>query len=210
MADNNKKNGAHSTAGGPSATAEELQVSIATETEIADHPAPEQPTAAQIAELQAKVASLEEGLLRSRADFQNLQRRTASERSEAIRYANADIIRSLLNVVDDLERTVLAADQGQDFKAVGAGARLALENFMKALREHGVEPILAADQKFDPNIHNALMRQPSSQHPAGTVLQQVAKGFRLRDRVLRPASVVVSMGTEPTEEASSAEELRQA
>ena len=149
-----------------------------------------------VAALQAKVTELEESLIRARADFQNLQRRSTTERTEAIRYANADLIRPLLNVLDDLERTLSAVDSHADAAAVGAGVRLAHENFMKVLRDNGVEPIEAAHQKFDPAIHNALMRQPSAELPAGTVLQQVAKGFRLKDRVLRPAMVIVSSGVD--------------
>ncbi len=148
--------------------------------------------AASAATLQSQIDSLEESLLRARADFQNLQRRSAAERSEAIRYANAELIKDLLAVLDDLERTLGALERNEDKKAIADGVRLAYENFMKVLRDQGVEPIEAAGRPFDPALHNALMRQPSSSYAPGTVLEQVAKGFRLKERVLRPATVIVA------------------
>jgi molecular chaperone GrpE len=147
-------------------------------------------------ELRAKIESLEDGLLRSRADYQNLQRRSATERIEAVRFANAELIRALLGVVDDLDRTLSAVEEHRDAEAVAAGVRLAQQNFLKVLRDHGVEVIDAANQPFDPTLHNALMRQSSATIPAGSVVQQVATGYRLRERVLRPAMVIVSSGPE--------------
>lgn len=149
-------------------------------------------SSAGVVELQAKVNELEEGLLRSRADFQNLQRRAAAERLEAIRFANADLLKSLLGVLDDLERTVSSVERADDAKAVGEGVRLAHQNFLKVLRDHGVEPIEAAKRPFDPAVHNALLRQPTVEFQPGTVIEQVARGYRLKDRVLRPAAVIVA------------------
>ena len=146
----------------------------------------------QVQELQAKVETLEDGLLRAKADYQNLVRRSALERSEAVRYANAELMRSLLGVLDDFERSVVAAGNSDNLASVVDGVRLVHENLLNALRNHGLERIEALHRPFDPHVHEAMMQQPSAEHPPGTVLEEVAKGYQLRDRVIRPAKVVVS------------------
>ena len=144
------------------------------------------------ASLETRVAELEDSLLRAKADFQNLQRRAAVERSEAIRYGNADLMRSLLGAIDDFERSLAAAESSENYESVIEGVRLVHANLVKALNDHGLETIEALHEPFDPNIHEALMRQPSSVHEPGTVVEQIAKGYRLRDRVVRPAKVIVA------------------
>lgn len=149
----------------------------------------------QAAALQARVDSLEESLLRAKAETQNIQRRATTERNDAIRYANADLMRTLIPVLEDFDRTFAAA--GSDDKAILEGTRLVHTNLVKALRDFGLEPIeAAAGEKFDPAIHEALMHHPSDELSPGSVVEQVTRGYRLRDRVLRPARVVVSKATE--------------
>lgn len=167
--------------------------------------APAQP-APSIAELQERIEKLTDSLARSKADFQNLQRRSATERSEAIRYANADVMKSLLGVLDDFERSLAAAETPDNLQAVVEGVRLVHQNLLRALTAHGLEPINALHQPFDPQVHEALLQQPTKEHAAGTVIEQATKGYRLHDRVLRPARVVVAKAvaekaTEPGESA---------
>ncbi len=145
-----------------------------------------------LVELRARVEKLEDSLLRAKADYQNLLRRSTTERGDAIRYANTELMRSLLVVVDDFERSLTAADASKNLAAVVEGVRLVYDNLRKALRDHGLEAIDALHKPFDPSVHEALMQQPSADHPPGTVVEQVATGYRLRDRVVRPAKVVVS------------------
>lgn len=159
--------------------------------------------AESVEQLRARVAALEEALYRAKADYQNLQRRTALERSEAIRFANADLMRSLLVVVDGLQRSLDAAANSSNLQAVFDGVRLVYDDLMKALGAHGLEPIEAHRKPFDPNVHEALMQQPSADAPAGTVLEEIARGYRLRERVLRPAKVVVAREMEPSTGAPS-------
>jgi molecular chaperone GrpE len=147
--------------------------------------------------LQAKVDKLEESLLRAKADFQNLQRRAAAEQTDAVRYGNAELMKSLVKVADDFERSLEAAAKPENLPAVVEGVRLVYENLRKALSDHGLEPIEALHRPFDPKFHEALLQQPSDEHPPGTVIEQIAKGYRLRDRVVRPAKVVVSKAVEP-------------
>ena len=144
----------------------------------------------ELTELRGKVDKLDDALLRARAEYQNFQRRAAVERAEAIRYANAGLMKSLLSVLDDFERAMSSpAGEGQ---VVDEGVRLVYENLLKALREHGLETITTGTEPFDPSLHEAMMQQPSPDHPAGTILEEFAKGYKLRDRVLRPSKVVVS------------------
>ena len=149
-----------------------------------------------LVELRARVEKLEDSVLRAKADYQNLLRRSTTERGDAIRYANTELMRSLLVVVDDFERSLTAADASNNLAAVVEGVRLVYDNLRKALRDHGLEAIDALHKPFDPSVHEALMQQPSADHPPGTVVEQVATGYRLRDRVVRPAKVVVSRAPE--------------
>lgn len=158
-----------------------------------------------IDELRAKSQELEDGLLRTKADYQNFQRRSAIERADAVRYANADVMRSVLSVIDDFERSLKAANTSDNLDAVIDGVRLVYDNLRNALRAHGLEPIEALHQPFDPNVHEAMLQQPTDDHPAGTVIEEIARGYRLRDRVLRPAKVIVSKAVDAEPEAAGAE-----
>ena len=149
------------------------------------------------AELKAKVAQLEDALLRAKADFQNLQRRSTNERMEAVRFANTELIRSLLGVLDDLERCLAAAGSPDSHKTVVDGLKLVHANLVKALSGFGLETIPAVRERFDPTIHEALMQQPTAEAEPGVVIKEVAKGYRLKERVLRPARVVVSAAPAP-------------
>ena len=147
---------------------------------------------ADATELQSKISRLEDSLLRAKADLQNAQRRAAAERSEAVRFANAELMKSLLVVLDDFDRAIAAVEKDKDLEALLKGVLLVHANLVKALKDFGLETIDAAGRKFDPTLHEALMQQPTSDAEPGTVLEQVAGGYKLRDRVLRPARVVVA------------------
>jgi len=160
--------------------------------QAAERPVEEDPVKA----LEAKVASLEDSLLRAKADYQNLLRRSAQERSDAVRFANAELMRSLLVVADDFERALTATKSTPNGEAIADGIRLVYDNFAKALQDHGLEPIEALHQPFDPTVHQALLQQPTDEYPPGTVVEEVAKGYRLQDRVVRAAKVVVAKAVE--------------
>lgn len=166
----------------------------------ASNAAPENPS--------ATISALEDKILRAKADFQNLQRRSATERAEAIRYANADLMRSLLTVADDFERSLDAAKDSDNQASIVDGVRLVYENFMKALRDHGLESVPGVGEPFDPHVHEAMLQQPSTDHPDGTVIEEITKGYRLRDRIVRPGKVIVSKNpdNESTETTNQTEE----
>jgi molecular chaperone GrpE len=149
-----------------------------------------------VAEWKGRVEKLEDQLLRAKADFQNLQKRTAADRLDAIRYANADLMRTFVKVLDDFDRALAAAKESQEPNPLLEGIRLVRENFVKAMAESGLETIDALHQPFDPSIHEALMQVPTNDHPPGTVVEQHAKGYRLHGRVVRPAKVIVSKAVE--------------
>jgi molecular chaperone GrpE len=165
-------------------SAPELQEETATTTAEAE--------ADPVAALQARVEELEDRLLRARADAQNAAKRAAAECADAVRYGNAHLMKSLLGVLDDFNRSLEALEKEQAPKSVIEGERLIYENLLKALQAAGLQEIDALHQPFDPSRHEAMLQQPSADHPAGTVLQEVAKGYRLHDRVIRPSKVIVS------------------
>lgn len=154
----------------------------------------------QIEALQREVEQLRDKNLRLIAEAQNQQKRAARERQEAIRYAEAAFARALLVILDDLERTQESAAAASDVKAVSDGVRIVYEHFLKVFAQHGIEPIQADGQPFDPAVHEAILQQPSDEHPAGTVVNEIARGYRMHERVLRPSRVVVSSGPAPVED----------
>lgn len=153
------------------------------------------PGTLSIDELQKRVDSLEDQLLRAKAEQQNIQRRAGAERAEAVRYANAELMRAVIPILDDFDRAIGAGSGKGASGAEGevlAGVKLVRENLLKALRAQGLEAIESVGRPFDPHLHEAMMQQPSEEHPPGTVLQELARGYRLWERTLRPAKVIVS------------------
>lgn len=139
-----------------------------------------------------QIAILEDSLARAKADYQNLRRRSTIEQSNAVRYANVELMRSLLVVVDDFERLLTAAKADAEQTAVAEGLQIVYDNFVRALTSHGLEVIDALHETFDPSVHEAMMQQPTTEFDPGTVIELIAKGYRLGDRVVRPAKVVVA------------------
>jgi molecular chaperone GrpE len=129
-------------------------------------------------------------LLRLAADFDNYKKRVAREREEYVALANARLLAELLPVLDDLERALAAAEEHEEVQ-LEEGVRLVHRSLAALLERHGVEPI-ETEGKFDPHIHEALLSQPSEEAESGSVLDVVQKGYRLGDRVVRPARVIVA------------------
>lgn len=139
--------------------------------------------------------SLRNENLRIIAESRNQQQRATREKQEALKFAEWELARDLLVVVDDLERTREAAGTAQDVQIVADGVRIVFDHLLKILRERQIEPIaVAVGAAFDPTWHEALMKQPSDRVPDGHVLKEVGRGFKMRDRTLRPAKVIISSG----------------
>jgi molecular chaperone GrpE len=135
---------------------------------------------------------------RTRADFENYQKRMKRDLAEERRYAQAPLAADLLGAIDNLERAVAAAQQAGEQGPLVQGVAMVHTQLLDILRRHGVTRIEAQGQPFDPNLHQAVMQQPSKEHPPLTVLQVLEQGYMIHDRVLRPARVVVSSAPEPT------------
>lgn len=154
-----------------------------------------------------RIEALHDENLRLMAELRNVRQRAQREKQEGLKYAEADFARELLVVLDDLERTQASVQTADNVQAVGEGIRIVYEHFLKVLRAHQIEPIEALGKPFDPDCHAAMMQQPSDEYPAGTVMQELARGYKMHGRVIRPSKVVVSSGspTSPPEPASPEE-----
>jgi len=148
--------------------------------------------AGRIEELEGERNSLFDQLLRARAEFDNYRKRIARDAELARQRAAENLIRDLLPVVDHLELALQHAES--DPGSLGEGVRMVLRQFHDVLRKHGVEPIAAVGEDFDPNVHEAIMRVESEDTPEDKVTQEFQRGYRLGGQMLRPSKVVVSGG----------------
>jgi molecular chaperone GrpE len=144
--------------------------------------------------LQADLDRFRDLALRSQADFENYKKRAAREKEEAIKYANSALLERLIAIVDNFELGLEAARGDGENSPVFSGMSMVLKQLMDFLTEHGLQPIDATGQKFDPNLHEAIAHEPSKAVPEGVVIRQTRRGYRMKDRLLRPSSVVVSSG----------------
>ena len=135
-----------------------------------------------------------EKLLRTAADFENYKKRATRERQEAVKFANEAIISTLIPVLDNFDMAMAATTGAQDgaIQSLQSGISMIHQQLKKALADAGLEEVDATGQKFDPNLHEAVSQQENAEVPEGHVLQQLRKGYKLRDRLLRPATVVVA------------------
>jgi molecular chaperone GrpE len=148
---------------------------------------------AELEELRRESGGLHDRLLRLSADFDNFRRRHLREREESHRYGHENLVKDLLATVDNLDRAVEHARRGGgDFDGMLQGVELVQRELHGALAKHGVTRIEAAGEPFDPNVHEAVAQQEDGSLPANTVVQVYQPGYRLWDRLLRPARVVVS------------------
>jgi molecular chaperone GrpE len=131
-------------------------------------------------------------LKQTQADFENYQKRAARDRESERKYSVVPLARDLLPALDNLQRAMDAAKQVGESGPLVQGVAATQAQVIQILGRHGITPIEAQDQPFDPNLHEAVMQKPSADHPPGTVVQVLQSGFKIHDRVLRPASVVVS------------------
>ncbi len=142
--------------------------------------------------LAEEVAELKEKYLRLYADFENFRRRTSKEKLELIGTANADLVRSLLPVIDDFERASNSFETSSDLEALKEGVNLIYQKFFKTLESKGVKPMNAVGENFDAEIHESVAQFPAqSEDMKGKVIDEVEKGYFLNDKVVRYAKVVV-------------------
>jgi molecular chaperone GrpE len=140
-------------------------------------------------------------LLRTRADFENYQKRNQRDLIQERRYAHGAFAGDLLPVLDNLERATVAAKQVGESGPLVQGVAMVHAQVLDLLRRYGITPIEAEGQPFDPNLHQAVMQQPTAAAPPGTVVQVMEQGYMIHERVLRPSRVVVAAAM-PTEQAA--------
>ncbi|MET0691198.1 MAG: nucleotide exchange factor GrpE [Candidatus Binatia bacterium] len=140
-----------------------------------------------------------ERLLRQAAELENYKKRSARERDDAIRYANESLLKDLLPVVDNLERAIAHASGGGNGKPLVEGVEMVLRGLADVLTKHGAMPILAQGQPFDPTKHEAMTQVETDDHEPNSVVEELHKGYMLRDRLLRPALVSVAKAVKTRE-----------
>jgi molecular chaperone GrpE len=155
----------------------------------------------RVKELEAELATAREESrqnhdrwLRERADLENVRKRAIRERQDVARYGCEQLLRDLLPVLDDLDRAVAAAQGGGNGQPLVEGVELVRKAFMDALQRHGVERVASDGERFDPARHEAVGFVESDTHDAQQVVEEHRAGYRLHDRLLRPAMVTVSKG----------------
>lgn len=165
----------------PKKTQEEQEAAAAAEA------APEQ-------DLAADLEKFRDLAMRTAADFDNYRKRAAREKEDAIKYANSSLLEDLLPVLDNFELGLDAARSAPGADAILQGLGMVQRQFADFLSSAGVEEIKTDGEEFDPNVMEAVGHEPDANTPEGRVLRRTRRGYKLRDRLLRPASVVVSKG----------------
>ena len=146
----------------------------------------------ELAALTAERDKLKDQLLRTMADFDNFRKRARRDAEDALRRGREDSLRDVLPIVDNLERAVEASRGATDVAAVISGIEMVLRSFDDVAGRMGVTRVEAAGERFDPTLHDAIQQVESAEHPPGTVLTVVVSGYRIGERLLRPAMVVVA------------------
>lgn len=147
---------------------------------------------AKYRELEAELSEAQERVLRTAADAENFKKRLQREKEEQTRYANESFIRELLTVIDNLERALEHSGSESDQEGLVEGLNMTLKSFLDTLTRFGCTQVEAEGKPFDPNFHEAVSQEESADHEPNTVLNELQKGYMLKERLLRPAMVLVS------------------
>ena len=153
-----------------------------------------------------KIKDLEDKLARSYAEMENQRRRFEKEKEDAFEYGGFSFAREALNLIDNLERSKISLESDNDLKDTEALKKI-LEHLniinkdmVSILKKNNIEPIKSINEKLNPNIHQAMMEIEDNNKEAGTIVQEIQKGFMMKDRLLRPSLVGVSTKTKKTDE----------
>ena len=188
-----------------SAPPEEVPSASATATaDVATEEPETEPAPAAIDDVASERDRLHDLLLRKTAEFDNFRKRTERERSEFARRAAEDLLLDLLPLVDDLERALAASTKDSDGESYRIGVEMIHRQLLELLRKRHVTPIETVGEPFDPNLHEAVTQEPSDEYPDGTVVREYRRGYRLGDRLLRAAMVIVAVGS-PADDGATAE-----
>jgi molecular chaperone GrpE len=152
---------------------------------------------AELKRLQAALAESQDAVARRQADFENYRKRVERERTETYNRVLGELVKKLLPVVDNLGRALdaersLEASESKEFRHFLNGVELIAKQLNEVLESFGVAPIAAVGERFDPHIHEAVVTEPTDEHEPDTVVEELVRGYRIGDRLLRPAMVKVS------------------
>lgn len=154
---------------------------------------------AKLAEKEMEAEENREKLLRAQADLENYKKRILREKAELFNYRHEELIKELLPILDNLERAIENAKNSQDCSALIEGIELTWKQFINCLEKFGVKSISSLGEKFDPGLQEAMSQIESKDHAPNTVIEELQRGYLLKDRLLRPSLVVVSRQPEVTE-----------
>jgi len=161
----------------------------APEPAAAPPPGPEE----RIAALEAEKAEIKDRMLRIAAEFENWKKRSRKEQTDIEAKVREAVLRDMLEVIDNLDRATAATGGATDLQSVQQGIALVLRLFAQKLERYDVKPLDAKGQPFDPRLHEAISQAPSAEVAPGTVLSELQKGYKIGERLLRPAAVVVAV-----------------
>ena len=184
-------------------TKEQLEQEVVAAEEVVEEATTQQETAEaeevvvdekdqKIAELTAKIAEEENRYLRLRADYDNTLRRQKLDREAAEKFRAQSLLTDLLPVLDNLERALQVQVSSEDATSLYKGVEMVYRQFLDAANREGLEVIATEGQAFDPNVHQAVMQEQDAEKESGIVVRELQKGYKLKDRVLRPAMVSVN------------------
>ena len=186
-------------------TKEQLEQEVVATEEVVEEATTQQETAEEeveevvvdekdqkIAELTAKLAEEENRYLRLRADYDNTLRRQKLDREAAEKFRAQSLLTDLLPVLDNLERALQVQVSSEDATSLYKGVEMVYRQFLDAANREGLEVIATEGEAFDPNVHQAVMQEQDAEKDSGVVLRELQKGYKLKDRVLRPAMVSVN------------------
>ena len=148
----------------------------------------------QLAQTKAELEKFRDLALRSSADLDNYRKRMSKEREEAIKFANSSFLERLIPILDNFEFGLEASRSASSPVSILEGMKMVQKQIQDFLSSAGIEMIDATGQHFDPQLHEAISQEESKQVPDGIVIRQLRRGYKLRDRLIRPANVVVSKG----------------
>lgn len=174
--------------------AEEAEVEVEAAPEAEAEKAAAEPEMTELEKAQAEAAEMKTRYLRAVADMENYRKRMAREKQDIIRGAAASVIESLLPVLDNMKLGLQAAENHPEAKDVTTGFKMVDDQLKRSLSEQGLEELIPDGEAFDPNLHECIAHQPSEDVAEDHVIQTVRAGYRLNERLVRAANVIVSSG----------------
>ncbi|MBC8080202.1 MAG: nucleotide exchange factor GrpE [Gorillibacterium sp.] len=146
----------------------------------------------ELDQVRQELKEAQERTLRVQADFDNFRRRTRQDKEEFAKYASSKVMEGIIPVVDNFERALGASRETQDFDSLMKGIEMTFRQLEQLLEQEGVKSMETVGQPFNPEFHQAIMQVDSDEHEEGMIVEEVIKGYMLRDKVIRPAMVKVS------------------